>query len=197
MDLLSMYAAIPRLTLDNILMPSIRPLHQDTLRFRAARHGDGAALWDLVRAAGTLELNSAYFYLLFASDFGDTCLIAEHDGKVAGAVIGYRPPASPECAFVWQIGVARTLQGKGLGKRLLREWLNLPANADATWLTATVAEDNRPSDRLFRSFARDLGVRCETTPRFTAELFPQAHPAEHLYRIGPLAHEPAEPTPTN
>ena len=57
-----------------------------TTTFRAARHGDGAALWELVGRAGTLEQNSAYFYLLFAADFGDTCLIAEQDGETVGAV---------------------------------------------------------------------------------------------------------------
>ncbi len=155
-------------------------------RFRPAGHGDGAALWRLVRSAGTLEVNSAYFYVLFASDFGDTCLIAEINDAMVGAVIGYRPPARPESAFVWQIGVAPEVQGHGLGRQLLREWLSLPANADARWLTATVAEDNIASGRLFRALARDLGATCEDVPYFTEDLFPHRHPAERLFRVGPL-----------
>lgn len=164
--------------------PSAAPVN-----FRSARHGDGAALWQLVKSAGTLELNSAYFYLLFASDFGDTCLVAEADDKIVGTVIGYRPPANPASAFVWQIGVAPDMQGQGLGKELLRHWISLPGNAGAQWVTATVTEDNVASARLFRAFARDNGAACEDVPHFTAELFPHEHPAERLFRIGPLDRE--------
>lgn len=158
----------------------------EPVNFRPARHGDGAALWQLVKSAGTLELNSAYFYLLFASDFGDTCLIAETHDRVVGAVIGYRPPSNPASAFVWQIGVAPDMQGQGLGKELLEHWIALPGNTGARWMTATVAEDNDASAHLFRAFARDHDMECEDAPHFTAELFPHEHPAERLFRIGPL-----------
>lgn len=156
------------------------------LHFRSAAPQDGEALWQLVRDAGTLELNSAYFYLVFATDFGDTCLIAERDGEVVGGVIGYRPPREPEAAFVWQIGVAPSMRGSGLGKRLLQRWLELPSLADARWLTATISDDNLASRRLFESVAREMGVGCEVLPHFTENLFPVDHPAEPIYRIGPL-----------
>lgn len=157
------------------------------IRFRAANGNDGANLWRLVKSAGTLEPNSAYFYLLFASDFGDSCLIAEQDDRIVGAVIGYRPPRDPDAAFVWQIGLGPDMQGQGLGTRMLSEWLALPGNRDARWLTATVAEDNEPSRRLFTGFARRLGVHCAISEHFTTAMFPEPHPAEQLFRIGPLA----------
>lgn len=162
------------------------PQKQSALRFRAARRGDGAALWLLVKDAGTLELNSAYFYLLFAEHFGATCLVAEQDDNVVGGVIAYRPPTDPDAVFVWQIGVAPAVRGQGLGKRLLHELLQLPGCTGVRWLTATVAEDNLASARLFRGFARDRGVACETQAFFTADLFPEPHTAEPLFRIGPL-----------
>ena len=159
----------------------------DDILFRSATARDGAAIWQLVRDAGALELNSAYFYLVFAMDFGDTCLIAERDGETVGAVVGYRPPREPEAAFVWQIGVAASQRGRGLGKTLLQRWLELPGVRDARWLTATISDDNEPSKRLFKAVARDLGVGCEVLPHFTEDMFPVDHPAEPLYRIGPLA----------
>ncbi|ENO89116.1 diaminobutyrate acetyltransferase [Thauera linaloolentis] len=162
--------------------PSIsRPLH-----FRPARPDDGAALWRLVGATGALELNSAYFYLLFAADFGDTCLVAEHDGRMVGAVVGYHPPRQTDTAFVWQIGVLPEHRGQGLGLKLLQEWSALPANRGCRWVTATVADDNTASQALFRRFARDCGTDCAVSPLFTADMFPCPHPAEPLYRIGPL-----------
>ncbi|MGL1832917.1 diaminobutyrate acetyltransferase [Rhodocyclaceae bacterium SMB388] len=158
----------------------------DQISFRAANREDGANLWRLVQSAGTLELNSAYFYLLLANDFGDSCLVAERGDRIVGTVIGYRPPRDPETAFVWQIGLAPNMQGQGLGTRMLSEWLNLAGNRDARWLTATVAEDNEPSRRLFTGFARHLGVDCDISEHFTTAMFPDPHPAEQLFRIGPL-----------
>tara|TARA_R110002049_G_scaffold81212_3_gene206387 strand:+ start:919 stop:1428 length:510 start_codon:yes stop_codon:yes gene_type:complete len=158
----------------------------DTLTYRSASPEDGAALWRLVRDAGTLELNSAYFYLVFATDFGETCLIAERDGTTVGAVVGYRPPRDPDAAFVWQVGVAPQMRGKGMGKKLLREWLKLPGVRNAKWMTATITADNVPSQKLFKAVARDLGVDCTDQAHFTENLFPEPHEAERLYRIGPF-----------
>ena len=156
------------------------------VEFRPATRTDGSALWALVGSTATLELNSAYFYLLFATDFGDHCLIAESGGQTVGAIIGYRPPREPASVFVWQIGVAPAMQGRGLGLRMLKAWKELPANLDANCITATVATDNTASDRLFRALARELGTTIEVTDHFTSAMFPTPHPPEPLYRIGPL-----------
>jgi L-2,4-diaminobutyric acid acetyltransferase len=163
------------------------------ISFRAARPTDGAALWRVVKATGALELNSPYFYVLFATDFGDTCLLAEQAGEAVGCVIGYRPPREPDAAFVWQIGVLPSHRGRGLGSRMLDAWCDLPANGRCRWLTATVADDNHASQALFRRFARERGVRCDVLPHFTADLFPVAHPPEPIYRIGPLSRAAAVP----
>ena len=163
----------------------------DPIRFRPARQTDGAALWRLVKATGQLEPNSAYFYLLFATDFGDTCLVAERDDEVVGAVIGYHPPRQPDTAFVWQVGVLPALRGQGLGQRLLDQWLALPANRTCRWVTATVDEDNLASRALFGGFARRHGTECVVSPLFTPEQFPNPHPAEPLLRIGPIDRKAA------
>ena len=164
----------------------IESSHAPTQQFRSAKPSDGAALWRLIQATGTLELNSAYFYLLFATDFGSTCLIAEEAGEVVGAVIGYHPPEQESTAFVWQVGVLPRLRGQGLGLTLLEQWLALPANQGCQWVTATVDDDNAASQALFKRFAVRHATECEVTPHFTADLFPPGHPAEPLYRIGPL-----------
>lgn len=163
------------------------------IAFRNARPRDGAALWQLVRSTGTLEANSAYAYVLLATDFADTCLVAERGGEVVGAVIGLHPPRAPDTAFVWQIGLRPDCQGQGLGRQLLRQWLALPANADRRWVTATVADDNPASQALFRGLARVLGTHCEVRPHFTPDLFPTAHAAEPLYRIGPIVQPTLAP----
>lgn len=166
-----------------------------SLVFRSARPSDGATFWRLVQAAGTLELNSQYFYVLLATDFGDTCLVVEHNGQAVGMVIGYHPPREPDTAFVWQVGVLPEYQGQGLGLRLLLAWLELPANQHCQWVTATVADDNAASQALFRKLAGARHTDCVVQPHFTADLFAHGHPAEPLFRIGPLQRRTPEHSP--
>ena len=139
-----------------------------------------------MKAIGTLELNSAYLYLLMATDFGQTCLLAHHEDKPAGMVIGYRPPREPDAAFVWQVGVLPEFRGQGLGIQMLSAWRELPSVQDARWITATVDPDNQSSRALFGALAKRLGVPLEIQPHFTPEHFPVDHPAEPLLRIGPI-----------
>lgn len=162
------------------------PSHFDSFVFRSAAPSDGGAVRRLVQATGVLEPNSLYCYLLMVSDFADTCLIAERGGEVVGVVLGYHPPREPETAFVWQIGVLPALHGQGLGLHMLQAWLELPANATCQWVTATVADDNPASQALFGRLATVHLAQCEVRPHFRAEQFAHGHPAEPLYRIGPL-----------
>ena len=156
------------------------------LRFRAPRPEDGVAVWRTVCEAGTLEPNTSYFYLIFCTDFSDTCLIALDGDDIAGVLVGYQPPNEPKTAFCWQIGVLPAWRGQGLGKRMLSSWLDLPGNQDVQWVTATVADDNEASEHLFQSFAKSLGVTCSVTPHFTEHHFPPGHSPEPMYRIGPI-----------
>jgi L-2,4-diaminobutyric acid acetyltransferase len=156
------------------------------LTFRHARPGDGLRVWQLVQQVGTLETNSAYFYLIFCTDFADTSVVAEHDGALVGALIGYRSPKDQAQAFCWQIGVLPDWQGKGVAGALLNHWLLLPALRTCTWLTATVATDNAASDHLFRRYASQRDIQCFISKHFTVDLLPEGHAPERLYRIGPL-----------
>jgi len=159
------------------------------LQYRCAKPEDGLGVWKLVQSSGTLEANTAYFYLIFCSDFSDTCLIAEYEGNPVGVIIGYHPPRQADTAFCWQIGVHPDWRGQGIALALLEQWLQLPTNQELRWLTATVATDNPASDRLFRSFARRMQVACDVTEHFTSELLQSGHAPEPLYRIGPFDHE--------
>lgn len=158
------------------------------VRMRTPTVSDAAMMWNLLIAAG-LDRNSPYAYLLVCSDFAATSLVADDGEGLVGAVAAYRPPPRPQAVFVWQVGVADRARGQGLARRMLHEVLALPANADATELTATVTPDNEPSLRLFRGLARDLGTGCEESPRFLAEHFPPGagdHQREDELVIGPV-----------
>lgn len=153
------------------------------IRFRAPTPEDGARMWSLIGEMGGLEQNTAYFYVLFCLDFTDTCIVAEADGRMAGFVLGYRPPARPDAMFVWQVGVAPWARRQRLAQRMIRALLD---ELGVTWLEATVTPDNEPSRKLFRSMAREYDTECQEIGFMTAEMFPKSHEPEDLFRIGPL-----------
>lgn len=152
--------------------------------FRQARPEDGARMYELVKEMGGLELNTAYFYVLFCIDFADTCVVAEVDGKLAGFVLGHRPPSRQDAVFVWQVGVAPFMRKQGMARRLLEAFLE--QNPDARWMEASVTPTNTASRKLFRAVARDHGVDCQVSDFMLAEHFPDGHEPEELFRIGPF-----------
>lgn len=161
-----------------------------TITLRAPSKRDGAAMWELARSSA-LELNTCYAYLLLASHFSGTCVLAECNGQLLGFVAAYRPPTKPDVVFVWQIGVSEAARARGLGKRLLRELLRMPACEGVKYLEATVAPSNAPSTRLFVGLAREHGVACERSRGFEPSDFANSdHESEELFRIGPLERNP-------
>ena len=166
----------------------------DTPQSITIRHptaSDGAAMHALVRSLQALDDNSCYTYLLLATHFADTCLVAESEGHLVGLVAAYRPPTKPHVVFVWQIGISPTARRQGLASRLLHQLVKLPACQSATHLEQTVGVSNQASRGLFMGFAKKLGVPCERLPHFEAAHFGGTqHEAEELIRIGPLQHNP-------
>ncbi len=153
---------------------------------------DGAAIWELVRGAGSLDINSPYAYLLFADYFSDSGVVAYDGDRLAGAIVGLTPPGREDTVFVWQIGVDPAYRGKQVGRRMLAWLTKNSRGTGATYLEATVTPTNEPSLRMFRGFARDTGAPCQESLRYPASAFPQTgegHEEEWLLRIGPIPPE--------
>ena len=158
-----------------------------TFVFRHPTVEDGAAIWQLVVDAGTLDQNSSYLYLLLCRDFSTSCAVAESDGKLEGFVTGFRSIERPDVWFLWQIGVAPTARGQGLARRLAHFVLNAQAPNGVRFLETTVTESNTASRALFAGIARRLDTELKESDLFTTELFPgTGHEAEPLLRIGPF-----------
>lgn len=161
--------------------------------FRPARAEDGQAMWSLVKEMGGLELNTAYFYILYCIDYADSCVVAEVDGKLAGFVLGHRPPQRQDSVFVWQVGVAPWMRKQGLAGRMLDALIDQQP-ASVRWLEATVTPDNEASRSLFRALARRRNADCQISDFMTAGLFPGGgHEPEELFRIGPLGSDVKKP----
>lgn len=163
---------------DNALKP---------VQFRNPTVDDGAEIWRVVKESGVLDLNSAYMYMLLAHEFSGTCVVAEHEGRVVGFVTGFRPPQRQDSIFLWQVGVDASMRGQGLGKRLLRAFLQSTGASGATMLETTISPSNDASKALFTAIARELDTAIRPTEGFREDQFPPEgdHEAEEWYFIGP------------
>lgn len=154
---------------------------------RAMCAEDGAAVWRLIQRAGTLDLNSAYAYMMMGRFFSDTCLVAEGRDGLAGFTTAFLQPSRDDAVFLWQIGVDPDWQGHGVAGGLVRGLMALPACRRARFLETTVTPSNDSSRALFRSYARKAGAEIHEHEGFSAELFPEGgHEPEMLLRIGPI-----------
>lgn len=155
------------------------------VQLREPTLADGAAVWSLRKHTGVLDENSPYAYLLVCDRFAKSSVVAVSEDRVVGFVCGLRTAEQPDTLFVWQVAVDPSMQGAGLGRRMLEDIAR--RNPAARWLEATVTPTNESSRALFRSFARSRNCRCEERPCYRAEHFPgSGHEPEDLFRIGPL-----------
>ncbi|MCZ8521874.1 MULTISPECIES: diaminobutyrate acetyltransferase [Paenibacillus] len=162
--------------------------HTVTIRLRMPVREDGAAVWKLIRDAGTLDLNSAYCYLLLSDHFRSTCLVAEDDKGICGFISAFRCPDRPDTLFVWQIAVAPSRRRRGLGRKLLKTLLSGAACREIRYVEATVGPSNLASRGLFLRTAHEYGTECRLSAGYPASMFPadKAHEEELLIRFGPL-----------
>lgn len=174
------------------------------MRLRAPKAEDGIAIWRLVRDSGELDLNSPYAYLLFATYFPDTCIVAESGDEPAGFVLGFRQPARQDTLFIWQIAVAAPFRGQGVAVDMLATLLQRQARGfkhdSLRFVEATITPSNSASKRMFRALAVRMQTAFEegNAPLFSKDVFPGGeHEDEVAIRIGPIRAFPAKGDKTN
>lgn len=158
------------------------------LKLRSPTARDGLAVHALIASCPPLDANSAYCNLLQCTHFAEFCVVATADGEIAGWVSSYLPPDQPDTLFVWQVAVASTARGRGLGQRMLIELLERDVCHAVRWIKTTITAGNRASWALFTALATRLGARVEDAPwLIEGSHLPVGHATEHLVTIGPLA----------
>ncbi|ODQ86064.1 diaminobutyrate acetyltransferase [Mycolicibacterium flavescens] len=166
-------------------------LQTPDFRLRRPQASDALAMHRVAEATQALDVNSTYAYLLWATDFADTSIVAEADGDLVGFITGHHPPPRPEALFVWQVAVSPAAQGRGLGSAMLDGLLARVLTerpGQAVTVEATVAPGNAQSRALFGGFARRHGVPLVEDEHFTADLLAAdgGHEDEPIFRIGPI-----------
>lgn len=173
--------------MNKTLLGEISKNHK-TITLRSPEVSDGVTVWEFIRNVGTMDLNSAYCYMMLCDYFQNTCVIAEAEGELVGFVSAFQPPAKPDTLFVWQIAVSASQRGKGLSKALLEELISRWKHDDILFIEATVSPSNTPSQALFNGVARRYDTGVEVSRGYSSEFFPAgiSHEDEELYRVGPI-----------
>jgi L-2,4-diaminobutyric acid acetyltransferase len=63
--------------------------------FRKPTKEDGAAVWELIKHTGVLDLNSSYSYLMWCDIFSGTSVVAQREGETVGFISGFINPDKP------------------------------------------------------------------------------------------------------
>jgi L-2,4-diaminobutyric acid acetyltransferase len=149
---------------------------------------DGAEVWRMARDSGVLDTNSSYSYLLWFRDFSRTSVVSRgDDGTPIGFVTGFRRPEKHDTLVVWQIAVEREHRGRGVAAAMLDHLVaRVRDEGRLRCVETTIGPDNVASQSLFRSFAERHRAPLQREMLFPSALFPDAHEAEILFRIGPL-----------
>ncbi len=157
------------------------------ITLRTPHSEDGLAVHQLVEQSPPLDTNSLYCNLLQASHFAKTSIAAEAEGELVGFVSGYRKPSAEDTYFLWQVVVGEKARGQGLAKRMIRSLMERDALSDISYLETTITPDNEPSQRLFKSLAREWETELDVDILFEKDNhFGGRHESEELYRIGPI-----------
>lgn len=175
-----------RMPMDISLRTSQADHPHPQLRLRMPTVEDAAGICALAGSLPQLDRYAAYLYLLLCDHFADTCVVGETPEQLLGFITGYRVPARSDTLFVWQVGIDRQLQGRGVASALLDALFARPESATIRYLEATVSPDNHASRRLFTRFAERMQAPLMELTGYCAALFPVPHPAEPLLRIGPI-----------
>jgi len=163
--------------------------HGTSLVIRPPVERDASAMWRLAENSAVLDKNSFYCYFLLCRFFSSTCAVAESQGEVVGFASAFIPPQTANTLFLWQVAVADHMRQQGIAYAMTANILKR-APAAINTLEATISADNLPSRSLFSALARDLGSQVTRVRDFIPlHMFPfelKGHPAEILFRIGPV-----------
>ncbi len=137
-------------------------------------------------------LNSRYTYFILAKDFADTCVVAEHEGKIVAFSSGYISPNKKDTFFSWEAVVHEDFRGNNLQKLML---LHQIAGKRVKYFEGTINPSNEASKKSFRGLAQLLKTKCEENMLFNGDDFENdGHEPEILFRIGPFSKEQVNKT---
>lgn len=129
----------------------------NTLTVRSAAAGDAALLRDLARRCYPLDVHTPYTYWVVSRFFGCGCFLLEHSGEAVGYIMTVE---TPECLFVWQIGLLEPWRGQGRSQTLIGAAAAYAAKLGKE-IRLSIAPENKASYGAFSAYCRDHGMTLE------------------------------------
>ncbi|SDF96043.1 diaminobutyrate acetyltransferase [Onishia taeanensis] len=158
-----------------------------SLFIRKPNPDDGWGIYELVKSCPPLDVNSAYAYLLLATQFRDSCAVATNEeGEIVGFVSGYVKSNASDTYFLWQVAVGEKARGTGLARRLVEAVMTRPELSDVRHLETTITPDNAASWGLFTRLADRWQAPLNSREYFSTDQLGGEHDPENLVRIGPF-----------
>lgn len=158
-----------------------------SLFIRKPNPDDGWGIYELVKSCPPLDVNSAYAYLLLATQFRDSCAVATNEeGEIVGFVSGYVKSNASDTYFLWQVAVGEKARGTGLARRLVEAVMSRPELGDVRHLETTITPDNAASWGLFTRLADRWQAPLNSREYFSTDQLGGEHDPENLVRIGPF-----------
>jgi L-2,4-diaminobutyric acid acetyltransferase len=96
-----------------------------------------------------MENYPEHVYKIILRYFGDYCFIAEENRQIIGFAMGIVTQSFPGTFFLWEIGVASSYRGLGIGGNLVREVENELRKLEFKRIEVTIDPFNLPSQKLF------------------------------------------------
>lgn len=119
------------------------------MRIRKATQEDFLKIHRFTAGCPPLENYPEHVYKIILRYFGDCCFIAEEKGQITGFVMGIVSQNFKGTYFLWDIGVAPSYQGRGIGGKLVREAENELVKLGLTRIEVTIDPVNLSSQKLF------------------------------------------------
>lgn len=167
-----------------VMYPEIHQKPTLDWTFTLPKAEDGDEVYRLISQCPPLDVNSSYCNFLQSTHFSQTCVLARHQGEIAGFVSGYRKPAEPNTLFIWQVAVSPKYRGQGLASKMLGQLMARKALKDITAVETTITQENRPSWALFKKLDAKNGNKGEISTFLDQDKhFKGKHDTEYLYRI--------------
>lgn len=119
------------------------------MRIRKATQEDFLRVHRFTSGCPPLENYPEHLYKIILRYFGDYCFIAEKKEQIIGFAMGIVPQSFPHTYFLWQVGIAPSYQGKGIGGKLVRVIENEIKKKGITRIEVTIDPVNSTSQKLF------------------------------------------------
>lgn len=147
---------------------------------------DAKSIWKIARDAQRLDSNPAYFYLLWCHEFANTSVVATVDRRLAGFLLGYVRQEMPDTLVVWQDAVDPSHHVSGLRLRMMNEVIDRNLACGVNFLETTATPGDKASSRIVERVSRQRDARLTKRVLFNSAQFPDGHPIEILFSIGPF-----------